>query len=368
MSVPAPVLAGATAALFASLLTGCAREMRMASAGLSRAGWDSLYVAPDVRGGTPDSLAVLVLAGRDTVLAGGQRGAEILLVHLPDAQLPSDGAFLVEVCAFQKSRLPACAQDALRASPKRFRSRLDVDYPADGADRDRLGYAFAWRVERLRAHGEGYETLVGRTPGNARLHVAVAGMPGAGIPRAGTPGARAPEAGALDVPLRYASGTVSLPRQAGYDAFWNALNDRFFYGDTTEVHVELRAGTVALASRVLRLTPRSREERLGEVQALALAFARTLARYKGGQNAEASDVRWRFDRIQQRYIVEMTSAWQDTTGTTNRLRGKLTVGESGADARFDGRVPGDSAAPVLTYRFDRLAGLTTPSKTTAQED
>lgn len=338
------------------LATGCAREMRLVSAGLSRAGWDSLYVAPEVRGGPPDSLAVLVFAGRDTVLAGGVRGAGPLLVHLPDAQLPSDGAFLVEVCAFQRSRPPACTQDALRASPKRFRSRLDVAYPADGTDRDRLGYAFAWRVERLRAHGDGYETLVGRTPGNARLHVAVKGAPSA------------PEAGALDVPLRYASGTVLLPRQAGYDAFWNALNDRFFYGDTTEVLVELRAGSMPLARRALRLTPRSREERLGEVRALAHAFAVTLARYKGGLNAEASDVRWRFDRIQQRYVVEMTSAWQDTTGATKRLRGKLTVDELGRNARFDGRVPGDSAAPVLTYRFDRLAGLTTPSKTTTPED
>lgn len=337
--------------LAAALLCGCQRELRVDAAGLSRAGWDSLFVAPEVSGGRPDSLAVLVFAGRDTVLTGGTRGAGPLLVHLPDAQLPSDGAFLVEVCAFRAPHAPACSQEALRASPKRFRTRFDVTYPVEGdASRDRLAYAFAWRVERLRAHGEGFEVLQGRTPGNARLLVAVNGAEGA----------------ALSVPLRYASGTVTLAGRDGYDAFWMALNDRFFYGDTTTVRVDLRAGAHTLASRELVLTPRSPGERLAEMHALTRAFARALARYKGGVDGEAAPERWRYDRIRQRYVVDMTSSWRDTTGATQRLEGKLTVGDGGLDARFDGRPPGDTTVPVLTYRFERLIGLTSPSKTSTQ--
>jgi|GEM_PF-1857492 len=323
----------------------------MTSTGLRRAGWDTLYVQPTVSGGQADSLSVLVFAGRDTVLDGGARGAGPLLVRLPDAQLPSDSSFLVEVCAFAAQHAPACAQDALRSSPKRFRSRLDVTYPAHG-DPDQLAYTFAWRVERLRAHGEGYETLRGRTPGNARLHIAV-------------DEASAPHM--LDVPLRSAAGTVALPGQRGYDAFWLAFNDRFFYGDTVRVRVELRAGSVALAADTLVLAPRSRAQRLADVQALADAFARTLARYRVGTAPEATGVRWRYDRIQQRYVMELTAGWRDSTGAPQRLHGRLIVAADGENARFDGKPPGDSTAPALTYRFDRLMGFPTPSKTRAED-
>lgn len=344
-------LACVPALAFATLLASCTHDLRMTATGLRRAGWDTLYVQPTVSGGTVDSVAVLVFAGRDTVLDGGARGAGPLLVRLPDAQLPSDSSFLVEVCAFAAQHAPACAQDALRSSPKRFRSRLDVTYPANG-DPDRLAYTLAWRVERLRAHGDGYETLLGRTPGNARLRIAVD---------------EAADAAALDVPLRYAAGTVALPGQRGYDGFWLALNDRFFYGDTARVRVELRAGSVALAADTLVLAPRSRAERVADVQALADAFARTLARYRAGTAPEATGVRWRYDRIQQHYVVELTAGWRDSTGSPKRLKGRLTVAADGGNARFDGKPPGDSAAPVLTYRFDRLAGFPTPSKTRPED-
>ena len=124
--------------------------------------------------------------------------------------------------------------------------------------------------------------------------------------------------------------------------------------------------TRTLAADTLVLAPRSGAERQDEARRLADAFARTLARYKGGTDGAASDVRWRFDRIQQAYVLDLVSAWRDTLGAPQRLAGRLTVRESGLDARFDGRAAGDSSAPVLTYRFDRLAGLTTPSKTKVQ--
>ena len=264
---------------------------------------------------------------------------------VPDTLLGSRARVMVEVCgriAASGGAAPrvVCEQRPVPASPKRVRATARVAYPVRG-DRERAVARVAVAFERHDGHRwRPIPTPPGLT---YALRVWVEGAP----------------SDAVTAPLVAGRDTVRLTSDPAYDAYWLRLNERVFYGEGARVHLAVLArwtGAEAVVVHVTRtVRPPSDGEREAQVNAFARAAARGLARTLSlpVDSATVQLEAWRFDRIRQRYALDLFVQLHDSTGVPVRLRGRLDVSEAGQDAVFREAVP-DSLRVPLALRLGRL--------------
>ncbi len=343
---PARPVCGALLAGLLLAATGCG-DAALGRVGVYRMAPDTLVVAvapgAALFAAAPETLAITVSDARGFVLAERRvpgRRAPAWAVPVPDFRLPSRGQLMVEVCGRLRRRL-RCEQVPVAATPKRFRTTARIGYPAAG-DRERAAVRVASAFERF--DGGAWHALPPPPGLSYALRVWVEGG----------------EADAVQVPLVPGRDTVSLTADAGYDPYWIRLNERVFYGEGARVHLRVTArwdGGSATAAEIVRtVEPPSRAERAESVESFARGAARALARTFGvaPDSATARVGRWRFDRIRQRYEIDLAVGLRDSLGAPMTLRGKLLVGETGQQAGFR-EVPADSTRPAATWRLGRLA-------------
>lgn len=324
-----------------------------------RPAWDTLVVVPSLSGAgmwgaEPDSLTLSLADGSGFVIAtrAARLGADAPLdqpwvLPFDDAALPSRAPLMVDACVRTATNGAgtvgrwACEQVPLRASPKRAEVRMGVRYPVDG-DPDRLVVAARVGVERP-ASGDAGETRWQRVVAPARMLVRLT----ADVPGAPT----------LVAPLPVSGDTLVLSRLAGYDAYWLALQQRLFYGESVRVRVALvraEGPATAVASIDRWILGLSDDDRRAIVLGLAASARRGLVEHRpvlDSATVGATVDGWRYDRLRRRYEIRLVLTARDTLGRPHRWSGTLTSGDRGA-ARFAESGRRDSTRRRLDFTFD----------------
>lgn len=341
----------------AGLSTGCRTDDLHVR--VFRPSWDTLVVAPSAEGlwgPSPDSLSMsvvdasgFVVASQEAALATGETVRGPWALPVADVLLPSRAPLMVDVCARRPVQTGAawtCEQVPLRASPKRVTARLGVTYPV-GGDLSRLLAVAAIDTERPATPAPGAPWTPLRTEARLQIRLTVDGDAGS----------------ALVAPLPADGDTLDLERQAGYDGFWFALQQRLFYGESARVHVTLvraddpAARPLASAERWVRAL--SVEDRRAVVSRIAERARRSLAVRRSDLDRASlqGDVGgWRFDRLRSRYEIRLVLSGLDTLGRTHRWAGTVFAPEQGP-ARFAEAPTGDSTRIPLDFTFDPRAPL-----------
>lgn len=324
-----------------------------------RSSWDTLVVVPSVTswwGAAPDSLSLsvvdaagFVVATREVALAPDNAVRGPWALPVADVVLPSRAPLMVDACVrrpVQDTAAWTCEQVPVRASPKRLSARLGVTYPA-GDDLTRMVVAAVTEAERPATPASGAPWTRMTTSARLQVRVTVDGD----------------EQSALIAPLPPPGDTLALDRQAGYDAFWFALQQRLFYGESARVQVTLvRADDPAarpLASAARWVRALSVEDRRAVVTAIAERARRSL--WTRRADLERLSVRaevggWRFDRLRSRYEIRLLLSGLDTLGRAHRWSGTVFAPERGP-ARFAEAATGDSTRIPLDFTFDPRAPL-----------
>jgi hypothetical protein len=276
----------------------------------------------------------------DTLLVQVRPPSGLLARGPAPSELGSRTPVMVEVCG----RFPGqavCEQVPVAASPKRVRAAARIGYPA-AADRERAVARVAVAFERH--DGRRWQPMTAPPGLGFALRAWVDGAPG----------------DAVTAPLVPGRDTVRLTTDPSYDAYWLRLNERAFFGEGARVHLALLArwpggGEAVVARAVRTVQPPGDAERAAQVQAFARAAARGVARTLSlpPDSAVVRVEAWRFDRIRQRYALDLALLLRDTTGASVPLKGRLEVGETGQEAVFREAVT-DSLRVPLVLRMGRL--------------
>lgn len=337
---------------------GARQEYAVREVGLERLSWDStavdaVFTRSTTLGGAkviaPDELSVLVLSARyDTLFSGG---ATTFLID--DAALGDHERVVVECCGRFDVRW-ICTQQELRSSPKRVRIDEEIQYPIDGRF-DRGRYAFEARVERQQFAGSGWEEIDFTGDIGGHLEVYVDGAPDERV----------------RIPFTELQGRFDFSRLANYNNFRFNLDSQLMDHQEAEVRFLVYGGingeSSLLATVDRKISAVTSEHRLANVQGFARQVARgivhELSSFFGGRRTVASVAAWRFDQIEQRYIIDMEVRWRGSffDDREYHLAGELTVHESGASPRFvltDGNRQGiqrwNQRIGGTELRFERL--------------
>lgn len=361
--------------LLAALTAGCQPGDAGAGFRLYRPAWDTLVVALAAPGPwqrtSGDSVLVSIVDARGFVVADGRAGGAARggawRLALRDDALGSREPLIAEVCVGtgQGARVEGdagtadwtCEQAPFEASPKRTRAVVAASYPA-GGDPDRLVLRVRAAAERPAAPGrpDGAPWRAVAAPERLLARLSVEGRAGASVV---VPFAPETAASSASRTAPAAADTMRLAGQAGYDAYWLALQERLFYGESARVRIEvLRAGAGPDAPPLARLSrvvvAASESDRRAEVLRLAALGERALAAARpdiDGASLGSSVSGWRFDRLRRRYQIRLAFSARDTLGRARTWRGDLWVPERGGRARFAEAPTGDSLRLPLDFTF-----------------
>lgn len=323
----------AVAVLLAGLLVGCGarKEYGIAELRVDRSSWDSLEVLVSFTSRTtigrpddiaPDELTVLAFSEEyDTLYAGTSPD-----FHVADARLGDREGVILEICGRFGVRW-ICAQEGVRASPKRVTVSENIVYPLDDSF-DRGRYDLDVRIERRRFEGEGWEEIDFQGSVSGYMEAYVEGAPEEPV----------------RIPYTRTSGRFDLSRLDNYHDFRFYLDSQLMDHQEAEVRF-LVYGSISGPPELLTTASRTvsaitSEERLANVQGFVRQVARhlvdDLSSFFGGRRSVAYVNAWHFDQAEDRYVIDMEVAWRGSffDNREYRLEGELTVDEDGAAPVF----------------------------------
>jgi hypothetical protein len=334
------ILPGARLAALAILVAGCSDGPVVEEARLSQPSPDSLVVAASFassdglfgRDLAPDSVFATAMDARSRVLGRAARSdGGPLRIGIPDARLGAHERISVEVCGRVQGET-VCEQLGARASAKRYRAVLDVDYPL-GGNRDRLGYEVTWTAER-RLPDSTWRPLELAAPPQATLSLAPLEQPDTRV----------------TVPLPGTRGQIGLIEADGHSDFWFALRDALRQANATRVRATLAlADGTPVASDTLTVRELSDRERYAVAASYArVAVGQVLARLAAPDDGRVSwrMVGTRFDALQSRYVTTVTLDW--------RGGNIFDRDHYAADVRIEHAEDGASASATLLDATDDL--------------
>ena len=319
--------------VLAPLMTGCRGRggYEVYDFSLSRHSWEEAAISAEfVRAGMfgkrtpvmPDELSILVMnATYDTLFAGSA-----LEFTLDDSSLGDREPVTVEVCA-RFSDQWICAQENLRASPKRVSLVEQFRYPLDDTH-DRGQFEFDVAVERAVFEGEGWEPIDVTDGVSGFIDVFVGSAP----------------EDRIRIPFSASRGRFDLRRFDNYNDFRYRLDSELMDNQEASVQYEIFAGLegavqlVASGQRVVSAV--TYEHRLanveGFVRQVAQRLVQELSSFFGGRRLQSTIDAWHFDHEEREYRIDMHFQWRGSffDSRSYRLEGELRVAEDGSDAVF----------------------------------